>query len=157
VRRWLGVRSTAASHRWTAAALDAAAAAVQHWSLPLAPTVAGDAECVVTMMDLRVCRGWMRGAGETWGVGSVKSSPPAQLPGCRLALRRERQLPRPPVAPSRAREFGDRGACRAMQEGLSFISNRLRRGKKARNVRQGKVGYEPRTFGYRAKRFDQLR
>jgi hypothetical protein len=30
--------------------------------------------------------------------------------------------------------------------GHSFISNRQRRGKKARNVRRGKVGIEPRTF-----------
>ena len=29
----------------------------------------------------------------------------------------------------------------------SFISNRQRRGKKARNVRRGEVGFEPRTFG----------
>ena len=33
------------------------------------------------------------------------------------------------------------------QKGFCFISNRQRRGKKARNVRQGEVGFEPRTFG----------
>ena len=33
------------------------------------------------------------------------------------------------------------------KKGFSFISNRQRRGKKARNVRRGEVGFEPRTFG----------
>ena len=33
------------------------------------------------------------------------------------------------------------------KKGFGFISNRERRGKKARNVRWGEVGFEPRTFG----------
>ena len=42
-------------------------------------------------------------------------------------------------------------------ETTNFISDRQRRGKKARNVRRGEVGFETRTFEQRAKRFDQLR
>ena len=37
-------------------------------------------------------------------------------------------------------------------KGRCFISNRQRRGKKARNVRRGMVGLQPRTLGYQAKR-----
>ena len=46
---------------------------------------------------------------------------------------------------------------RKEMKGFSFIPNRQRLGKKARNVRRGEVGIEPRTFGHQAKRFDQLR
>ncbi len=42
------------------------------------------------------------------------------------------------------------------REGFSFISNCQWRGKKARNVHQGKFKIKPRSFGYQAKRFDQL-
>ena len=33
------------------------------------------------------------------------------------------------------------------KKGFNFISNRQRRGKKARNLRRGEVRFEPRTFG----------
>ncbi len=42
------------------------------------------------------------------------------------------------------------------KRGFSFISNCRLRGKKASNVHRGKVGLEPGTIVYQAKRFDQL-